>query len=137
MTDNGLPQADIVPVSEWGKLVQIFDKEKIPVPFVREVFLLESHIAGLGFIHAVERKTGHLKAGSSLVLRREPKNPYDALAIRIQNERGEKLGYVPRRDNPILSRLMDAGKLLYAKVKEKKLTEDWLSVSIQIYMRDM
>ena len=137
MTDNDLSTADIVPVGEWGKLVQILDKDKMPMPFVREVFLLESNIAGLGFISAVQKKTSSLGVGSPLVLRREPKNPYDALAIRIQNEQGEKLGYVPRRDNPILSRLMDAGKLLYAKVKEKKTTEDWLSISIGIYMRDM
>ena len=29
---------------------------------------------------------------------------------------GEKLGYIPKRDNDIFCRLMDAGKILHARV---------------------
>lgn len=43
-------------------------------------------------------------------------NEYDERTIAIKNENGDKLGYIPRDKNEILSRLMDAGKLLYGEV---------------------
>lgn len=70
-----------------------------------------------------------------LQLFRELTNPYDEWAIVIKNEKGEKLGYVLRSRNLILARLMDAGKLIYAKVKEVQ-TEEWNPVKIRSYMRD-
>ena len=48
-----------------------------------------------------------------------------------------KVGYVPRRENLILARLMDAGKLLTAKVVQKKLEDHWLNIRIAIDMKDL
>ncbi len=44
---------------------------------------------------------------------------------------------MPRADNTVLSRLMDAGKLLYAKVKSVDGGYNWLRIDIDIYMRDL
>jgi hypothetical protein len=49
-----------------------------------------------------------MKAGDRLKLVREPSNPHDASAIRIEWE-GHALGYLPRRDNADLSRQIDLG----------------------------
>jgi len=49
-----------------------------------------------------------MKVGDRLELVREPDNPYDANAIRV-DWRGRKLGYVPRRDNFAVARQMDRG----------------------------
>ena len=56
-----------------------------------------------------------MRAGDRLELVREPDNPYDARAIRVE-WRGVKLGYVPRRDNAAVSRQMDRGAPLVARV---------------------
>ncbi len=56
-----------------------------------------------------------LKPGDRLELVREPENPYDAGAIRVE-WRGVKLGYVPRRDNAAVARQMDRGTALEARV---------------------
>jgi len=56
-----------------------------------------------------------MKSGDRLELVREPENPYDAGAIRVE-WRGRKLGYVPRRDNAAVARQLDRGTPLEARV---------------------
>ncbi len=56
-----------------------------------------------------------MKPGDRLQLVREPDNPYDANAVRVE-WRGIKLGYVPRRDNAAVARQMDRGAALEARV---------------------
>lgn len=56
-----------------------------------------------------------LKAGDRLELVREPENPYDSGAIRVE-WRGRKLGYVPRSDNAAVGRQLDRGTPLEARV---------------------
>lgn len=56
-----------------------------------------------------------LKVGDRLELMREPDNPYDANAVRVR-WRGRMLGYVPRRNNAAVARLMDGGAALEARV---------------------
>lgn len=56
-----------------------------------------------------------IHAGDSLELVREPENPYDAGAIRVE-WRGRKLGYVPQRDNAAIARQLDRGTPLEARV---------------------
>jgi hypothetical protein len=55
-----------------------------------------------------------LKPGDRLELVREPDNPYDANAVRVE-WRGVKLGYVPRRDNAAVARQLDRGAALEAR----------------------
>ena len=56
-----------------------------------------------------------LRVGDRLELTREPENPYDANAVRVR-WRGRMLGYVPRRDNAAVARLMDRGTVLEARI---------------------
>jgi hypothetical protein len=56
-----------------------------------------------------------LKPGDRLELVREPDNPYDANAVRVE-WRGVKLGYVPRRDNAAVARQMDRGAAIEARL---------------------
>jgi len=104
-------------------------------PFAREIMLIECHIAGTSHrdLKAVEPS---LALGAFLVLKREPANPHDALAIMIFNEAGHHLGYVPRAKNEALAHLLDAGKLLFGKLEAKAWIGDWLKVEARIYLRD-
>jgi hypothetical protein len=77
-----------------------------------------------------------LKPGDMLPLQREPDNAHDELAIKILDERGHHLGYVPRAKNEALARLMDAGKLLFGRIENKAWQGAWLMVDIRVFMRD-
>jgi len=56
-----------------------------------------------------------LRAGDALQLVREPDNPKDPNAVRV-DWRGRKLGYVPRRENAALAWGLDRGTALRARV---------------------
>ena len=58
-----------------------------------------------------------MKAGDRLTLVREPANPHDANAVRLEWS-GHMLGYVPRKDNADLARQMDHGTRVEARVTE-------------------
>jgi hypothetical protein len=60
-----------------------------------------------------------ISPGDQLELVREPDNPYDANAVRIE-WRGRKLGYLPRRDNTAVARQLDRGTALEARVARLK-----------------
>lgn len=112
-----------------------FGKDGGLQPFAREIMLIECHIAGTRY-HAAASVEPGLAPGTFLVLKREPGNPHDTLAIMILDEGGRHLGYVPRVKNEALARLMDAGKLLFGRLEAKAWLGDWLKIEARIYLRD-
>lgn len=119
-----------------GTLAKLDKKEigEVIKPLVNEIHLFDSFIAGTSYIED-KNVFSSLKEGDKLLLFRED-NKYDHKAIKITNESKEKLGYVPEKDNIIFSRLMDAGKLLMAKIKKIENKGNFLSISIAIYLVD-
>ena len=111
------------------------DEEGLPKPFVREVELLNCNIAGTTFLDLDEIEP-ELKKHQLLMLIREPKNKNDDKAILILTEDGQKLGYVPKKKNEVLSNLMDAGKLLFGRLNEKTWVDTWLKLDVQVFLRD-
>ena len=111
------------------------DEEGLPKPFVREVELLNCNIAGTTFLDLDEIEP-ELKKYQLLMLIREPKNQNDDKAILILTEDGQKLGYVPKKKNEVLSNLMDAGKLLFGRLNEKTWVDTWLKLDVQVFLRD-
>ena len=71
------------------------------------------------------------------MLKRETKNKNDDKAILILTEDGQKLGYVPKEKNEVLSNLMDAGKLLFGRLDKKTWVDTWLKLDIQVFLRDL
>ena len=120
----------------WLELV---NDTTLPKPFQQEIFLLECHVAGTTHVGDIEAKTENLAEGDMLTLQRDPENKCDPLAIAVYTAKKERLGWVPQRKNAVISRLMDAGKLLYAKVASKELVEEdaWIDMRMKIYMRDV
>ena len=111
------------------------DEEGLPKPFVREVELLNCNIAGTTFLDLDEIEP-ELKKYQLLMLIREPKNENDDKAILLLTEDGQKLGYVPKKKNEVLSNLMDAGKLLFGRLNEKTWVDTWLKLDVQVFLRD-
>lgn len=118
-------------------LKDAFGADGLPQPFVKEIFLLECHVAGTSHVPNVEDLEPSLELQTVLVFQREPQNPHDKLAILILTQTGRKLGYVPRDRNEVLARLMDAGKLIFGRLERKEWVEDWLKLEIRAYLRDL
>jgi hypothetical protein len=76
-----------------------------------------------------------IKVGDMLTLQRED-NKFDSNAILILNDEKKKLGYVPEKDNIVFARLMDAGKLLKAKITDIKQKGSFTQISVGIYLVD-
>lgn len=108
----------------------------IPKPFEHDIFLFDSYVAGTTFIEGIEELEPYLKIDDRLDFFREPDNPHDSKAIVIKNEDGIKVGYIPREDNVIFSRLMDAGKLLFGRITHKEMKGKWLKINIKIYLHE-
>ncbi|HBF4426108.1 HIRAN domain-containing protein [Clostridioides difficile] len=70
-------------------------------------------------------------------LTREKDNLYDEKAIKIVGETGYVIGYVPRKENYILSNLLDGGKLLYCRVTEYNLYEDCIYANVYLSYKDV
>jgi hypothetical protein len=69
-----------------------------------------------GFRYAEASLVWHeLKLGDRLDLVREPDNPHDRNAVRVE-WRGRKLGYVPRAENQALAWAMDRGETVTARI---------------------
>lgn len=108
----------------------------IPKPFERDIFLFDTYVAGTSHVEGIEELEPHLQIGDRLAFFREPENPYDAQAIVIKTTDSVKIGYVPRQDNVIFARLMDAGKLLFGKITEKEKKGKWVRISIDIFLHE-
>lgn len=110
--------------------------ENVVMPLMNEIFLSLTDIAGTRYVdnQDVFKK---LEKNDPLLLKREADNEYDSNAIKVLTMDGEKLGYIPKRDNDIFCRLMDAGKILHARVCScyKENYDPWY-VSIKICMID-
>jgi hypothetical protein len=85
----------------------------------------------------IEAIEAELEEGAILVLKRDPENEHDPLATRILDEKGRKLGWVPRGKNEAIARLMDAGKFLFAKLVDKEWHDNWLRIEARVYLREL
>lgn len=97
------------------------------------ILLQQSPLAGFQY-HQGPQLWAQLQPGQTLALVREPANPYDPRAVRI-DWNGAKLGYLPRLDNAAASQLLDRGERLTARIAD--LAEDrdpWRRVAIAIYL---
>ena len=110
-------------------------------PFSRDIFLTHTLVAGCGHVEHIKEYLAELNEGDRLTLLREPKNEYDEFAILVKDPKDRKLGYIPRARNHVFARLMDAGKLLFAKVTsigDVDNVEDfpYRILTIEIYLVD-
>lgn len=120
-------------VIKSGDLIP-FKAEEVLSPLVKEIFLFNSYVAGTSYLKEKD-VLKEIFEGQKLVLQRE-NNKFDKNAILVLTEDKRKVGYVPEDDNIVFSRLMDAGKCLYARVKESSEHKGFYKISIDIYLVD-
>lgn len=122
---------------QTGELVMAMENHdlgELLQPLIREIHLFDSFVAGT--THLKDPSVlDEIKVGDSLSLLRED-NKFDSNAIMILTAEKKKLGYVPEKDNIIFARLMDAGKMLAAKIKEIEKKGSFTKIAIGIYLVD-
>ena len=106
----------------------------MPVPSERDIFLFDTCVAGTSHVEGIEALESQLRKGERLAFFREPDNPHDPHDSQTMS--GQTVGYVPRRDNVVFARLMDAGKQLFGTITKKEKKGNWLSLSIQIFLHE-
>ena len=120
-----------------GELVEALDRQglgEMLKPLIREIHLFDSFVAGT--THLADKSVlTEIRIGDKLRLQRE-ENKFDDNAILLITESGKKLGYVPEQDNVIFARLMDAGKMLAAKIGKIEKRGNFTQISIGIYLVD-
>lgn len=126
LTEHQQNLVSVVSQNELGDIIK---------PLIREIHLFDSYVAGTTHL---EDKTvlDTIKVGDMLSLQRE-ENKFDSNAIMILYEDGRKIGYVPEKDNLIFARLMDAGKLLKAKIAKIDQKGSFKQISVGIFLVDL
>ena len=123
--------------TQTGALVSTLDQHglgEVLKPLTREIHLFDSYVAGT--THLKDSSVlEEIKTEDRLTLQRE-ENKFDDNAILILMGDGKKIGYVPEKDNLIFARLMDAGKMLAAKVNSIQKRGSFYQISIGIYLVD-
>lgn len=115
-------------------LAEDHDLGTIIRPLTKEIHLFDSFVAGTTHL-ADPSVLDTIAAGDTLTLMRED-NKYDSNAIMILTAEKKKLGYVPEKDNIVFARLMDAGKLLIAKIIKIEKRGKFNQIRIGIYLVD-
>lgn len=110
-----MPSVNSLALLAWGFATALAAHAQTPAlqPSVR-LLVQSSPLAGYRYAQAASVR--HLlRVGDELVLVREPDNPFDANAVRVEWH-GRKLGYVPKRENAALAWGIDRGAALRARV---------------------
>ena len=64
-------------------------------------------------IVGVQYYTGYASVGEYVLVRREPSNPYDPNALRVENVRRDQIGHIPRTMASKLAKYMVGNLVLY------------------------
>ena len=111
---------------------------EMDIPFCRPnpsmrglVFLVRTWLSGVEYAEDAPRIIHILKPYDSLKLVRIPSNTHDSNAISVRAS-DVHIGYIPRKDNPILARLMDGGQDLMCLVRETG--EDDRSICVSVFL---
>lgn len=84
------------------------------------ILVQSSPLAGFRYYDA-RALWDEMKVGDALTLAREPTNPHDVNAVRVEWN-GHVLGYVPRRENADVARQLDRGAPLKARISQLQLS---------------
>lgn len=97
------------------------------------ILLQSSPLAGFQYYEG-KALWEQMKIGDALTLVREPHNPHDPLAVRVE-WKGNKLGYVPRRENQAVARQLDHGNPLEARiVRLVKHRDPWKRIEFEVFL---
>ena len=114
----------------WLILVWVW-AQPLQAQLAAHILLQDSPLAGFQY-HAGKSLWPRMQVGDALTLIREADNPFDANAVRVEWQ-GQKIGYVPRRENADVARFMDSGQNLEARIARlAEVRDPWSRVRFEI-----
>ncbi len=128
--------AELVNVGK-GELAATIEKggvAELIKPLTKDIRLLNTYVAGTTHIRD-KALLDAITVGDILKTQRED-NRFDRKAILLLNQDGRKVGYIPEKDNTVLAALMDAGKLLKAKVTKVSSAGQFKNIAIEVELVD-
>ena len=97
----------------------------------KRVVLQESPLAGFEH-HKGDHVWSWMREGSRLRLIREAANPHDGNAVAVYFN-GDKLGYLPRRENAAVAQLLDRGHAVDATIlRLREEPNPWRRIRIRV-----
>lgn len=97
------------------------------------ILLQSSPLAGFQYYEG-KALWEQMRIGDVLTLVREPDNSHDPLAVRVE-WKGNKLGYVPRRENQAIARQLDHGNPLEARIVRLVNHRDpWKRIEFEVFL---
>jgi hypothetical protein len=98
------------------------------------IVVQSSPLAGFRY-HDAPAVFAQLRPGDALTLVREPGNPHDANAVRVEWQ-GHTLGYVPRSENAAVAWALDRGEPLQARVSRvREHPNPRMRVELEVFMQ--
>ncbi len=98
-----------------------------------KLLVQSSPLAGFQY-HAGAALWERLQVGDVLALIREPENPHDARAVRVE-WRGVMLGYLPRVENAAVAAAMDRGEPVVGRIAALVPHRNpWRRVRIEVFV---
>ena len=98
-----------------------------------KLLVQSSPLAGFQY-HAAPVLWNELREGERLTLVREPDNPHDANAVRVE-WRGQMLGYLPRVENRTVAAEMDRGATVSGRIARlREHRNPWQRVLIEVFV---
>lgn len=98
-----------------------------------QIIVQRSPLAGFQY-YSGKQLWDEMKVGDVLALARERDNPHDANAV-IVSWNGQRLGYVPRRENSDVARQMDRGAPVKARIVRLTTSRNpWQRIEFEIYV---
>lgn len=118
----------------WNKKVH-FEETTILPDKTRDTFVKKMRVVGSFAVPDFEYTIEYLKPNMRAKLVREPDNPHDSNAIRVEAPfiRGEKLGYIPRTEAAVFAPEIDSGITYAAWINS--VDREKRQVFIDIYKR--
>lgn len=121
---------------EEGEIEYISTKGLKIVRHIKDVYLLTSSVARSQYRNR-EYVQRELKSSKVFNLVLEGDNTFDKNAIKIAGESGFVIGYMPRKDNFILSNLLRGKRYLYCVVKDYNLDKNYIIINVYLSYKNI
>ena len=106
-------------------------------PFSSEILLFRRvRVAGTKNIFNIEETVEDLEVNQKLELLRDSKNLGDKWSVKVLDSKGRNVGYLSSDCSEVVSRLMDAGKKMFAKVENIEKRPRWNLIELEVYLDD-
>ena len=119
-------KSNLPEISDGGLSALLQGSAGLMTPFSKEIYIGRQAIVGMRFQVGADALIKDLKPGDKITFLREPENEYDGRAVMAIDEKGRKLGYIPRRENLVMSALMDYGKVFFGVIPDES-PEEYMS----------